>query len=375
MKTYKVRVASIVLIAFALAASARAQFSYTATNIGTFGGNAYTIATGINDSGQITGFSTIGGQNHAFSYSGGIMTDLGTLGGNFSRGAGINDSGQIVGFSNLVSTTNRHGFVYNGGALTDLGIIGSATDTYAYAINNSGQIVGNSGNAPFISDGTTMTDLTSVLGSSSDGYAINDSGAIAGQMNAGGGIHAFVYSGSTLIDIGALMSGNSYAFGINDSGMVVGYSTTMTGTRAFLYDGASVTNLGTLGGGNNSFANDINNAGQIVGFGYTSSFATKAFIYEGSTLVDLNSVTDFSGSNFTTLTNALSINNSGQIVGYGITSGGFSNAFLLTPISLSPVPEPSTYAALCTLGLAALAVRRLRQRHLAARQVATAPSL
>ena len=44
--------------------------------------------------------NTASGRHHAFLYSGGKMTDLGTLRGEYKAVAyGINDSGQIVGFS------------------------------------------------------------------------------------------------------------------------------------------------------------------------------------------------------------------------------------------------------------------------------------
>ena len=48
---------------------------------------------------------------HAFLYSNGQMTDLGTLGGSQSCGYGINASGQITGYSN--TGTAEHAFLYS----------------------------------------------------------------------------------------------------------------------------------------------------------------------------------------------------------------------------------------------------------------------
>lgn len=77
-------------------------------------------ATALNESGQVVGSS--GGR--AFLYSGGVTSDLGTLGGNNSTAYGINNNGQIVGVSTTSNGTTR-AFIYSEGTMRDLG---SASD-------------------------------------------------------------------------------------------------------------------------------------------------------------------------------------------------------------------------------------------------------
>ena len=63
-------------------------------------------AYGINDAGQVVGESdTAAGAHHAFitGPNGVGMTDLGTLGGDYSLAYGINDAGQVVGESNTAA--------------------------------------------------------------------------------------------------------------------------------------------------------------------------------------------------------------------------------------------------------------------------------
>src|SRR3954466_10993931 len=69
--------------------------------LGTLPGGDSSYALGINDAGQVTGYSgTFNYEVHAFLYSNGQMTDLGTLPGyTFSSGSAINDAGQVTGYS------------------------------------------------------------------------------------------------------------------------------------------------------------------------------------------------------------------------------------------------------------------------------------
>ena len=86
-----------------IAAPCNAQILYTVTDLGTLGGQE-SSALGVNNYGQVVGYSTVEGGNfgtrHAFYWdSTRGMIDMGILGGSWAAAAGINDSGQAVGIS------------------------------------------------------------------------------------------------------------------------------------------------------------------------------------------------------------------------------------------------------------------------------------
>ena len=138
---------------------------------------------------------------------------------------------------------------------------------------------------------------------------------------------------------------------MNNLGQVVGWSETVvtdeSGTRngtqhAFLYDEANgMQDLGTppgiIGG---SMAEAINDSGDVVGYwdGATSGYFTGTFIYKNGTMFDLNTL--IPADSGWRLWEARDINNDGQIVGWGILNGA-RRAFLLTPKNTTPQPVDS----------------------------------
>jgi probable HAF family extracellular repeat protein len=114
-------------------------------------------ATGVNETGQVTGFVTdpLSGTQSAFLWDAAHgMTVLGT-GPNYaeSRATAINDAGQVIGFRWNSWGNDDSAFVWtpdspNGltGSFTDLGMLASfavgASISNATGINNAGQVVG-----------------------------------------------------------------------------------------------------------------------------------------------------------------------------------------------------------------------------------------
>ena len=106
---------------------------------------------------------------------------------------GINNSGQIVGEFRTGSPTGPyHGFLFSGGGYTQLDVPGTVFGTIAHGINASGQIVGSynqnftgpgSGSAFLLSSGTYTTlptpPFAGILGIGASG--INDRGQIVGN--------------------------------------------------------------------------------------------------------------------------------------------------------------------------------------------------
>ena len=184
-----------------------------------------------------------------------------------------------------------------------------------------------------LSFGKTMERQFSNLGTLG-GYrpcpcCINASGQIAGSSpTSSGHSHAFLWrnDGKPMLDLGTLGRGStSIGYALNDSGQVVGWSHTDFYKRqhAFVWmnNGTPMKDLGTFGG-TTSEANDINASGQVTGWAsLTGDSITHAFLWrnDGTKKQDLNTLIDPTDplKSHVTLTNGLFINDSGDILAQG----------------------------------------------------------
>ena len=313
---------------------------------------------------------------------------IGSIGGSLATAFGINDNGQVAGFSETTQqyyspsdvnkqypVTVSHAFLWQNGSFTNLGalpLVASADDpsftappsSFAMAVNNAGQVVGSSQEPTFphafLWQQGKMTDLDTGLYSGSSAYGLNNAGQIVG-VNGG---HAALWQNGNYTDLGTLPNQQgSVAVAINSKGQAVGSSMPANptvslgqmGQRAVLWQNGQIQDLGTLGGpSGRTFS--INSMGQIVGQADTTTtypqpsngpviansnkavatppnpgpprYIPHAFLYSAGTLTDLNTL--IAAKTGWVLDQANSINDKGQIVGFG----SYKNAehyFLLTP--------------------------------------------
>jgi probable HAF family extracellular repeat protein len=125
----------------------------------------------INNAGQVVGtvFTQIGPTSVAgqpFLYSGGNLTNLGTLGGRTGGAQAINAQGDVVGSAETAGG-QWHAFLYSKGIMRDLGTLPGSTTSVAVSINNLGQIVGNSNTpylpVPYLLSNGLMTNLNDLI--------------------------------------------------------------------------------------------------------------------------------------------------------------------------------------------------------------------
>lgn len=255
-----------------------------------------------------------------------FITDLGTLGGTESFAYALNDHGQVVGMSRIAGDTSTHAFLYTERKMIDLYPFNSQEiqTVGPTSINNAGQIASgtiiNGVYVPAVLDSLTGRLITiGSLGGITDFNFNGVATSINSQGNATGysyldslNRHGFLYMNASFSDIGSF-GGYSAGLAINDENQIAGFaSDSNTGSaHAFLYTEAGMTQLDTSPEG---YARDINDEGQIVGQFFLPPSGDHAFLYSQGNFTDLG----LAGSPETV---AYAISNRGQIVGISIIAG------------------------------------------------------
>jgi probable HAF family extracellular repeat protein len=249
---------------------------------------------------------------HAFVWAKDVITDIG-IGLPWSYVAGINNRRQVVGAFGVSFGTPPIGgyraFLWQDNVMTDLGTLaGKRPDAFSYAraINDRGQIVGDSylfpprqqpdgswliqgGAHAFLWEHGVMRDLGTLSGEASAysvGWGINSRGQVVGWSHANpnpaqqGSLHAFLWEDGAMIDLGA--PGLSTGQAINDSAQIVGnfYRNDYDHrSHPFVWDRGIVTELQGLGGAS-AFAFSINKRGQVVGYAFVPDGTSHAVVWE-----------------------------------------------------------------------------------------------
>lgn len=156
---------------------------------------------------------------------------------------------------------------------------------------------------------TSASTITSIIQLASfsaafpeiDAVALNDSGEVVGAAYPFNGAantsqfveHAVLWINGKPTDIGGLpgYSAGSYASDINNSGQIIGYSLSGTDQRSyhsFIWQNGTLTDLGTLGGSGTA-AYTFTNSGQIFGESIGSDGYSQDFSWQNGVLTQINS--------------------------------------------------------------------------------------
>jgi probable HAF family extracellular repeat protein len=213
----------------------------------------------------------------------------------------------LLTFPPVVITQPQSLFVTNGGPVS-FSVSVSGTQPLYYQWQRNTANLTDGGNI----SGSATTNLALSTTSTNDGgsYVVVITSPWYNALTSSVAKLTLVLPPYYATDLGTFGGGFSYAEGINNSGQVVGTSLTAGNDyHAFLYSGGTMSDLGTLGG-DHSVAFGVNNSGQVVGYAWTAADYDNSFLYSGGSMSDL----DFNNSAENI---AYGINDSSQVVGNG----------------------------------------------------------
>jgi probable HAF family extracellular repeat protein len=206
---------------------------------------------------------------------------------------GINDHGQVVGqFTD--ATGAHHGFVYEVDSFVQVDYPG-LPEINLYKINNLGQFVGSitNGNGVvcgfFYDRGTFSPPFSLSAGGETYAYGINNRGEIVGTFYAGAGSKGFIYKAGQFFTPNLPGAPQTSFEDINDAGEVAGIAIDANGTHGVVH----LESLGLFApkfdftGVKTTYPQAINAAGQLGGECTAPNGKTFPFISLAGSLVSV----------------------------------------------------------------------------------------
>lgn len=214
----------------------------------------------------------------------GTYTNIDVPGASYTYVEGINNSGEWVG--EFGDATGGHGFIFSAGSYILVDYPGS-TSTGLVGINDKGQVVGGAVVPPssvtFVYDRATAT-FTQVKYHGEPAYAsaINNRGTVVGYLPDGTGFEKSASGREKAVTIQDATAVSPS--GISDSGVVMGtYNARGGDLRSFQWKTGRSRQFkipGLMGGG---FVYGINPSGTAVVGAVRAGAPTDAFLYQGGT--------------------------------------------------------------------------------------------
>lgn len=326
------------------------DYEISRTELPTLGGD-FAFASGINSKGEVVGWSdTKDFQTHAFFWSPADPSKAVDLdpadGGDNMMAWGINDDSKVVGFKQVGFDQPPvfEAFVWQNGQVTALKALASGgMGSFAYGINNKGQIVGGSRTTSYpmelvIWDASLKATPHGVPEGAvmALGRSINELGEVAGNyVTADFEVRAFVWTpGGGFKDLGTLFDNFAIAHGLNGSLWAVGHSgKDFDNSHAFLW--SAETGMVELEPANSTAFGASSD--RLVGMSFASGPQRAILWGSGGLRLDLGTLSGFDVDAGV----ARAVNGKDQIAGYSHNKDAKLRATVWTLSEVAePEPEP-----------------------------------
>ncbi len=307
--------------------------SYSATEI-TFPGSESSMASGINNNGDVVGGYFSGSIMYAFAHVDGKYHSI-----DGTKATSINDDQVVVGFKDAVRGFHQpFRWTLENGCDRDFMSRAPSSLGRAMHINNKGQIAVQGRDRGPIGLRCNPNGTVDAMGGTIDGYfikfpalpaVISEKGAIIGAMQTGDNVeHQVIWFEGKYKTIPEVAQRDGFLIDINSNHDVVGEMTNdKSQTVAFFWNQKEVELLGTFGG-RKSGALAVSDLGVVVGYAANQNEQDHGFVWIDGDMQDLNLLVELEDG--WVIEEANDVNNKGQISAVA-RKGTKYKGLLLTP--------------------------------------------